>query len=266
MVQKCRKCGFLMTNPRPNSQEISEFYTSDEYVSHTDRKKTLQEKLYHAVKRRMTRKKLHILHKYAKGRNISLLDHGCGTGDFVVAAEKAGFRAAGYEPDNNAARKAREKGIRLFEAIETLEGTSPGSFDAITLWHVLEHLHDFPAALNRFHRLLGPGGQMVVAVPMANSSDANQYKEDWAAWDVPRHLWHFTPESLNKAGSRAGFQLIGRHPMPFDSYYISLLSEKQRRKNAPVAMILALANGTLSNIRAALKKNPWSSEIFVFRK
>ncbi len=265
-VQECDKCGFLMTNPRPKLLDINKYYASGDYVSHTDRKKTLQEKLYHVVKRRMTGKKLHIIRKYAKDENISLLDYGCGTGDFVLASEKAGFQAAGHEPDQSAAAKAKEKGVRLLDTKELLAETPPETFNVISLWHVLEHLHDFPGVLESFHRLLAPGGLLFVAAPMANSRDARHYKEYWAAWDVPRHLWHFTPESLERAGANAGLQPIGRHPMPFDSYYISFLSEKKRGKKLMGATILAMVNGSLSNIRAALKKNPWSSEIFVFRK
>ncbi len=293
-IQQCLQCGFMATNPQPKELEINDFYQSDDYIAHTGRKKTFPERLYHLVRRHMLRRKRRLISKHLNNNNIRLLDYGCGTGDFVLAAEKAGFRATGYEPNPAAAGLAKEKGVSLLEmdaqrqnnilqarsaerqAAEKGVGPLPArqkpqdlpgnTYQAITLWHVLEHLHDFPGKLSEFHRLLAPGGLLVLAAPMANSSDAAYYKEHWAAWDVPRHLWHFTPETLTKAVTGAGFDLRARHPLPFDSYYISLLSEQHKGRNRLSAALRAMIIGTWSNMRARRKKTPWSGEIFVFTR
>ncbi len=268
-IRKCSACGFLCTNPRPNKLEINNFYNSGRYISHTGRKQSLLDRVYHMVRGRMLRKKLRIISKYLDNNDISLLDYGCGTGEFVLAAEKAGFRATGHEPNPTAAALAREKGVSLLADENqgiALNGLSPESFQVVTLWHVLEHIHNYPETLAEFHRLLTPGGLLVVAVPMANSYDAAHYKEYWAAWDVPRHLWHFTPETLEKAVTAAGFRLQGRHPLPFDSYYISLLSEQHKGRKLLQAWPRAMITGTRSNFHARRQKTPWSSEIFVFTR
>lgn len=331
-IQKCSSCGFLCTNPRPNKLEINNFYKSDRYISHTGRKQSLLDRVYHLVRGRMLRKKLRIISRYLKNNEISLLDYGCGTGEFVLVAEKAGFRATGHEPNPDAATLAREKGVSLLveekqgvdgesgsgpatpgqkeprpqtadgkqkaaaqhathepteatganmqktpgkqEATKqpgpasdhVLNSLSPESFQVITLWHVLEHIHNYPEILAEFHRLLNPGGLLVVAVPMANSHDAAYYREYWAAWDVPRHLWHFTPETLEKTMAASGFRLQGRHPLPFDSHYVSLLSEQHKGRSLLSAWPRAMITGIRSNFHARRNKTPWSSEIFVFRK
>ncbi len=290
-IQKCSSCGFLCTNPRPNKLEINNFYKSDRYISHTGRKQSLLDRVYHLVRGRMLRKKLRIISRYLKNNDISLLDCGCGTGEFVLAAEKAGFRATGHEPNPAAATLALEKGVSLLmeekqgvdgesgsgpitsgqkeprpASDHILNSLSPESFQVITLWHVLEHIHNYQEILAEFHRLLSSEGLLVVAVPMANSHDATYYREYWAAWDVPRHLWHFTPETLEKTMAASGFRLQGRHPLPFDSYYVSLLSEQHRGLGPLAAWPRAMIAGTHSNFHAHRNKTPWSSEIFVFRK
>ncbi len=253
-----------MTNPRPAAREAAQFYISDDYISHTDSRRSMREKLYGAVKRYMTREKLSVIKKYAGLKNPSLLDYGCGTGEFVLAASRSGLSAFGYEPGEKAAKRAKEKGAVLITGQEMIK--KPRLYDVISMWHVMEHIHDFLKVLGELENSLKNNGVIVVALPVADSLDARIYREHWAAWDLPRHLWHFTRESLAKAINNTGLHITAKHPMPFDSYYISLLSEGYRGKGPASAALLAFLNGSLSNISAMLGRTPWSSEIFVLRK
>ncbi len=209
--------------------------------------------------------KLRLLNKHTNGAGKALLDFGCGTAEFVLTAQRQGYASIGFEPDKKAQKIARKKGaIVLTEKKELFNYNTSQSFDVITLWHVLEHLHDLQEMMKTFYNMLHPGAFLMLAVPMANSSDAAFYKQHWAALDVPRHLYHFTPESMEHLCHKNGFQIIQRKGLPFDSFYISLLSEKYRKsKTAPVN---AMLRGLNSNIKAWRKTNPWSSEIFVCKK
>lgn len=263
-IVRCDKCTFLLTNPRPYADEIAHFYQSEAYISHTDKSRSLHDFLYHKVKSFMLKKKTRLLKKHTSKRNAKIMDFGCGTGSFLQAAAKAGFQAEGFEPGEVANTIAKAKGLRILASPDELFVKQTKKYDLITLWHVLEHVHDFPGILHKFHTLLVEKGILIIAVPMSNSTDAKHYKEHWAALDVPRHLYHFTDTTLTKACQDAGFKLIRKHPMAFDSYYVSLLSEKHM--GSRIAFLKAFYHGSVSNIKALLNKAPWSSEIFVFEK
>ncbi len=254
----------LMTNPRPEAGIIYKYYTSDDYISHTDSRRTIQEKVYGRVKACMTKKKLGIARKYIKAESPSLLDYGCGTGEFIIAAGKSGFNAIGYEPGAGAAGLAEGKGAELISE-KRLRDQGP-FYDVISMWHVLEHIDDFPVVLSELSQKLKKNGVIIIAVPLADSLDGAKYREYWAAWDVPRHLWHFSRKSLVNALTNAGFNLTGRHPLFFDSYYISLLSERHLGRPPLSAAMRAFISGSLSNLSALLGRTPWSSEVFVFKK
>ncbi len=263
-IEKCGTCSFMFTNPRPDPTEIHDYYASDEYVSHSDRRNNIREFLYHKTKKYMLGRKLKLLKKHINAESALLLDYGCGTGDFVIAAKKAGYESIGYEPLNVAREKAVAKGAKIIKDEKEIFKENTKKYHAITLWHVLEHLHDFPEILNKFYTIIHKRGVLVIALPMANSADALYYDKFWAALDLPRHLYHFVPETIKAASTKSGFEFIERKGMPFDSFYISLLSEKNKQsKTAPVNAFLV---GCMSNIKAKLQINPWSSEIFVFRK
>ncbi len=303
-VTRCLNCKLLITNPNPDPGEMEKYYKSSAYVSHTDARTNLKEVLYALVKRLMMRRKLkwisshlHLneakhLHlneakqekdekssqsrQHSKKPAHALLDYGCGTGEFVLHASRNGYAAAGYEPDHHAREMAHKKGTRVFSSWEDLE-THAGSFDIITLWHVLEHIPNLQEMLQNLQGMLRKGGLMVVAVPMANSYDAQHYKEAWAAWDLPRHLYHFTPETLHRMLKDTDLQHVATHPMPFDAWYVALLSEQHKHqlahpgqyhtgKTTPSQLLKAARTATISNYRAWKGKSPWSSQAFVWRK
>lgn len=263
-IEQCGSCGFLFTNPRPKKNEITKYYQSEAYISHTENNQTIKERIYFMVQKTMLRKKTALLKKYTKPQCRKLLDFGCGTGNFIDYAQQNGFESMGYEPEINARQKAETKGLNIIQDLELLFGNKTTTFDVITLWHVLEHLHNFPSVLDDFHTKINKGGLLVIAAPMALSADANYYKNHWAGWDLPRHLYHFTRESLVSCCTKAAYDLVVRKGMPFDSYYVSWLSEQQKKNR--FAPLNAFLIGSWSNMNAAIGKAPWSSEIFVFRK
>jgi 2-polyprenyl-3-methyl-5-hydroxy-6-metoxy-1,4-benzoquinol methylase len=263
-IVQCFDCGFRLTNPRPGLDEISLYYNSKAYISHTEKTKSTFDFLYHLVKGIMLKRKLRLLKKHTKENQKCLLDYGCGTGSFLMAAADSGFKPSGFEPNPNAQRVLTRKGLSVVENDKILYKYNTAKYDIITLWHVLEHIHDFPGILYKFHTLLKSDGLLVIAVPISNSHDAVHYQQNWAAYDLPRHLYHFTQDTLTRACRAAGFEIIDKKPLPFDSYYVSLLSEKHL--GSKFWFLKAIFQGSVSNIKAFLKLSPWSSQIFVFRK
>ena len=252
--------GFLVTTPLPDSSELAKYYETEEYISHTDTKRNLFEKVYHVVREYAIKKKVVLINtEQEKG---SLLDIGCGTGDFISAAKKNGWSVMGIEPNEEARAKANSKTDNTVFDTSKLESLSADSFDVITLWHVLEHLPNLEEQVHLFKKLLKPNGTLIIAVPNHNSFDANYYNEFWAAWDVPRHLWHFSQTSIKNLFGKFQIELNKTIPMKFDSFYVSLLSEKYKtgKKNPFKAFWI----GFRSNLKAK-HTSEYSSLIYVFK-
>jgi len=248
----------LHTSPQPEQAELSKYYESENYISHTDEGKGLMAFLYHGVKKYSLALKLRLITSLNKGPG-SLLDIGAGTGAFLKLAKEHGWNAQGVEPNENARLLAAQKELNLNQTIEELSGNT---FDVITLWHVLEHLPDLESTIAKIESLVEPGGILIIAVPNYKSFDARHYKEYWAAYDVPRHLWHFSKKSMSVLFS-SRMKLIKTKPMIFDSFYVSLLSEKY--KSGASFSTKAILIGLWSNV-AALKSGESSSLIYCFRK
>lgn len=231
----------LVTFPQPEPELLPSFYKSADYISHTDSRKSLVDKIYQWVKNLMLDKKLKwIEERKNQGR---LLDFGAGTGDFLSRAKDGGWNVFGVEPDVGARRLASKKGIDL---VSDLADLNADSFDVITLWHVLEHVPDLEAQIKNLHKLLKPDGLLVVAVPNFKSYDARKYGRFWAAYDVPRHLWHFSRSSISELFRGYGFEVVKEKPLIFDSFYVSLLSEKY--KFGKQNLISGFFTGLVSNI------------------
>ncbi len=241
----------------PQPENVNDYYQSSDYISHTDSKKGFIPFLYQTVKRRMLAKKVIQITRLNKGVG-SLLDIGAGTGAFLQAAKKRGWTVQGIEPNTNARKKAQAKGFQLKVSLDEL---SNQQFDVITLWHVLEHIPNLEKTITKIDTLLKPNGIVLVAVPNYKSFDAQFYQEFWAAYDVPRHLWHFSKISMSKLFS-SGWMHIATQPMIFDSFYVSLLSEKY--KTGKSNFIKAFYIGLLSNLKA-LSTKEYSSLIYCFK-
>ena len=248
----------LKTHPQPTLDKLGSYYEFEDYISHTDGKRTLFEKMYHFIKRKAIRDKVKLINSYqpVKGR---ILDIGAGTGDFLLECKNQNWDILGIEPNDKAKGIAVGKGIKFGDTIEKLESNS---FDVITMWHVLEHVPDVEHQVAELKRLLKPSGTIIIAVPNFKSYDANYYKEFWAAYDVPRHLWHFSKTAIEKLFDKQNMNLEDIKPMWFDSFYVSLLSEKY--KSRKMNFISGFFIGLISNVSGLFKKE-FSSHIYVLK-
>lgn len=251
--------GLLGTFPQPDEKELPGFYDSQDYISHTDSRNSFLDKIYQGVKTFMLRKKIGWIEKEVK-QNGRILDIGAGTGDFLLAAKTRGWKVFGQEPNPAARSLATAKGIVLEEQLSSLP---EGSFDVITLWHVLEHVPNLEEQINLLKRLLKKDGLLIVAVPNYKSYDARVYQEHWAAFDVPRHLYHFSRSSIQKFFSEFSFRLVEEKGLLFDSFYVSLLSENHRQGRSNLAR--AFSVGALSNLKA-MWSGEYSSVAYFLRK
>jgi 2-polyprenyl-3-methyl-5-hydroxy-6-metoxy-1,4-benzoquinol methylase len=248
----------LKTHPQPALADLGKYYESDDYISHTDGKRSLFEKLYHTVKQKALRDKITLVQRFqpAKGE---ILDIGAGTGDFLVVAKQNGWNITGIEPSPKAKEIAKGKGVVFAQDLASIPSHSK---DVITMWHVLEHVPDVQAQIAELKRILKPNGTLVVAVPNYKSHDAQFYKEFWAAYDVPRHLWHFSKTSIQKLFAVQQMDLVQTLPMKFDSFYVSLLSEKY--KTGKMNFVAGFWRGLRSNLKAA-QNGEYSSHIYVLK-
>lgn len=245
------------TSPKPTKEELSSYYQSEDYISHTDGSRSLFEKLYQVVKEFTLSRKQKLLHSYLP-RKGTALDIGAGTGDFLAHIKRHSWKTAGVEPNEQARKLAQDKGVKLVASLETVSG----SFDAISMWHVLEHVYDLEEQIAWLKDHLAAGGSLFVAVPNFESWDAQYYKEFWAAYDVPRHLYHFSQKAIRGLFEEHKLEVVKIHPMIFDAYYVSLLSEKYMNKQ--MHFLKAMRAGFKSN-RHARKSGNYSSLIYVIQ-
>jgi 2-polyprenyl-3-methyl-5-hydroxy-6-metoxy-1,4-benzoquinol methylase len=225
-VWQCGYCILRFTQHVPGPDSIGKYYQSENYISHSDSEKGLINRVYKVARRFTMASKRKLVIKSTGLRNGRLLDTGCGTGAFLNEMKRTGWQVTGLEPDSGARDKAKELyGVQPLEP-RTLFELPEASFDAITLWHVLEHVHDLHGYMDRFRKLLAPNGRLIIAVPNYTSCDAEQYKNTWAAYDVPRHLYHFSPAAMQQLAASHGFALKAIKPMMLDAFYISMLSEQ----------------------------------------
>lgn len=273
-IAECENCRFHFTNPRPAEEDVGKYYQSEEYVSHSGTKTGLVNKLYHLVRNYTLAKKLQMLLRLVgkqKPANTTILDYGCGTGEFLNICQKAGFNVFGMEPDDKARAMAiKNYGLNV-QPPEVINAFKSESFEVVTLWHVLEHIHRLKEFLSELKRILKSSGIAVIAVPNLTSIDAKIYKEFWAAYDVPRHLYHFSPKDIITLFSEFGFTLEEVKPMVFDAFYVSMLSEQYRKSKNEANkksgnLISAFLNGLKSNLFASDSKNTYSSQIYILRK
>ncbi len=263
-IVQCTDCGFLLTQNVPDETEIGRYYESPDYVSHSDTNKGLAYHLYHYVRRFMLNRKASLI-KHGCGLSRGrLLDIGTGTGYFSHYMQEKGWKVSAIEKSPQARAFAKEHFQLDVDAPEALSTYADDTFDVITLWHVMEHLQNLNETWERLASLLRERGVLIVAVPNPSSFDAKHYKEAWAAYDVPRHLWHFTPSVMQRFGAKHGFKLAGYHPMPFDAFYVSWLSERYKKSRFP--FVKGMLKGLEAWFASLAKKEHSSSMIYVFRK
>ena len=248
--------GILETVPKPSEDKLADYYDSLDYISHQTQSKSLKDKIYQSVKSLMIqRKKSQILKFYKTGK---ILDIGAGTGDFLEAFEDDKWEKFAIEPSEKLHPVFKQKNILRQNELSNFDDDS---FEIITLWHSLEHISNLEHTLLEIKRILKPKGVIFIAVPNHKSYDAKFYKTYWAAWDVPRHLWHFSRTGLKTLFSDYHLKCIQEKAMPFDSYYVSLLSETYRPNGLKVRAFLI---GLLSNLKASIN-NEYSSITYVLK-
>lgn len=261
IIQECDVCGFRLTNPRPDDKSIGNYYKSENYISHNDESGGLINSLYRTVRNYTLKSKLRLIRKLNGGEG-KLLDVGCGTGSFLESCETSGWQITGVETDSTVRSLAQEK-LKIQIHSELSEIPTSESFNIITLWHVLEHIPNLNDAVERLSILLSPNGTLLIAVPNSNSYDASYFGEYWAAYDVPRHLYHFTPSTIEKLLKKHGLQLIETKPMVFDAFYIAMLST--RYQTGKTNYIRSFQVGLRSNAKASKTGNS-SSLIYIVKK
>ena len=260
-IWECGSCTLRFTQNIPDATAIGSYYQSENYISHTDNSKGLVNRLYRSVRRKTLEGKERLVSSATDVKSGTLLDIGAGTGAFIHHMQMRGWKTTGLEPDAGARQKAAELyKVELLPA-ENLSGAIPDSFDAISLWHVLEHVHELHSYLEQLKKILRPRGRIFIAVPNYTSYDATVFKGYWAAYDVPRHLYHFSPGSLKQLLEQHGFKLYGMYPMWYDSFYISLLSEKYKTGHSN--MIKSFFTGFVSNMKTVINRKRCSSVIYV---
>ena len=259
-LYKCPECGFVFTREYPDEQNIGKYYDSDDYISHDNTAKGFLNRIYLMARNLMLRKKRRITEKATGLQKGKILDIGCGTGYFAGTMKKAGWDVTCMEPNS----KARDFGSRKFglNVIEPdqISALPDKSFDCITMWHVLEHFQDPFRYSEEIIRLLKPGGVCLSALPNCSSFDAKCYGKYWAAFDVPRHLWHFIPETYRVFAEKTGFHITETRSLPLDVFYISILSEKN--KGSQLHFLKGIMNGSWFAFRALFDKRKSSSLIY----
>ena len=262
-IVSCKQCGFKFTNPRPDINLIHKYYESENYISHSNTNSGVFNKIYHLIKKISIKNKIQTIEEL-KPKNKTLLDIGCGTGSFLGSIQTRGWKVIGIEP-NGKARKAAidDHSINVLDEIELIN-LPKNSFSVITMWHVMEHVHTIKQRIHEIYNLLESGGYAIIAVPNHTSWDAKHYGEYWAAYDVPRHLYHFSPQTIKELFNESNLKHLKSLPMKFDSYYVSLLSEKY--KNSFLQPLKALVIGWYSNLKATNNAEKYSSVIYIFQK
>jgi len=263
-IMECASCSLRFTQDVPDTDSIAPYYKAEEYISHTDTSKGLINRIYKGVRKRTLRKKRQLINRYTGMLKGTLLDVGSGTGSFVNEMKQHGWKTTGLEPDDGAREVAKQQYRIALEDTSAFYQLKRDSFDAITLWHVLEHVHDLSAYMQQLKNVLNEKGKLFIAVPNYTSVDASAYKEYWAAYDVPRHLYHFSPAAMKILLEKYGLRIVACKPMWYDSFYVSLLSSKY--KGGKTNWITACWTGIRSNLNALFDVKKCSSVIYIAQK
>jgi 2-polyprenyl-3-methyl-5-hydroxy-6-metoxy-1,4-benzoquinol methylase len=257
-INKCQSCGFVWTYNVPAEDKIGEYYKSDAYISHTSTKKSLFHYIYHIVRKGALKRKVNLCKRFVSKDAIA--DVGAGTGSFVKEGLKRGLNIKGFEPDADAREVCKEINNITLNELDSFEKLDNGSLGLVTMWHVLEHVYNLSEYLTVLSKKLKDGGTVLIAVPNHESFDAKHYGCNWAAYDVPRHLYHFSPKTISDLFNQFGFGLDEIIPMKYDSFYVSMMSEE----NMGNLKWKGVLTGLKSNLKA--KTGTWSSQIYVFQK
>lgn len=261
LLKKCENCGLVFVSPRPEIKDLNKYYNSQDYISHSGSEKGIINKIYKRIRHITHNRKYRLVDKFSNEKSV--LDIGSGSGELLSLFKKNNWKTLGVEPNYDARKFSTEQyRITVIDEID-IEKIQDHSFNAITMWHVLEHIPELNKQMKKLKRILSFNGFLFIAVPHHDSYDAEYYKEFWAAYDVPRHLFHFTPITIEKLFQKHGFTIIEKLPMKFDSYYISMLSEKY--KKGKQKLFNGFWRGYISNKKARKHKYSYSGQVYVIK-
>ena len=263
-VYQCLNCTHLFTQNIPAQNEIGKYYASENYISHSNTQTGIVNRLYHLVRKKTLTAKLQLIQKETAKETGKILDIGCGTGAFLNTMKLNGWETTGLEPDETARKKAQELYNVTPLPSPEIFNLPYNTYDAITLWHVLEHVHQLHEYVEQLKNLITDNGRIFIAVPNYTSHDAQHYGNAWAAYDVPRHLYHFSPASMKNLVEQHGLTIKKLKPMWFDSFYVSMLSEKYKNGNGN--LLSAFFTGLVSNIKTMMNNEKCSSLIYIIKK
>jgi 2-polyprenyl-3-methyl-5-hydroxy-6-metoxy-1,4-benzoquinol methylase len=248
----------------PAEEEAGKFYASDEYISHTDSRQSLADRLYHLARRFMLRRKGNLVDSAVRKSTGVILDIGSGTGYFADFMQKRGWQVTGIEISEQARNYSVERfGIRAIDP-HHVHNLPSASADCITFWHVLEHLYDPAGWMDEVKRILKEDGRCIIALPNFASADAEWFGARWAALDVPRHLWHFTPDAFRRFAVKKGFVCESTSALPLDLFYISSLSYRNTGKGLP--LLRGVLTGVVIALRSMFRRESASSLVYVLSK
>ena len=258
-IIQCKGCGFRITDPLPGNEEIGRYYDSQDYISHDSGERNLINLVYKTARFFTVRSKYRLVKKYSFGQR--LMDIGCGTGEFLHYCQGKGYICTGIEPNAKARKFAAAKhSLEVGQEIIFKE-EEKGKYDCITMWHVLEHIHDLNGTLVKLKYALNENGTLILALPNPDSWDARFYEKNWAAYDLPRHLYHFSPGQISELARKHGFHLKKILPQYLDAFYVSMLSEKYKRGKKD--LVRGFMNGLRSNLKALNRTFGYSSHIYI---
>lgn len=263
-IYHCQQCSFSFTQDFPAEDSIGKYYEADDYISHTDTNQGIINKLYHLARNISLRSKTNLIKKHSDIESGTLLDIGCGTGYFIRNVCKKKWIVTGIEKSKDVRDYAHRKfGLNIQDS-DYLFSIPKNTKDVITMWHVLEHIEKLDTTMDNLHRILNNSGTLFIAVPNKASVDAKHYKQDWAAYDVPRHLWHFSPNDFEQLADKHNFKIVKTKAMYFDPFYIAMLSEKN--KGTALASLIGLIKGSYFFIRSLFNTKKCSSLIYILKK
>lgn len=263
-LSQCVNCGFVYTQDFPAEDEIGKYYHVQDYISHSDTQKGIINKLYHLVRNFSLKSKSKLVIHSSGKQTGSLLDYGCGTGYFLNAMDVKGWSVSGIEKDEGARSYAKDKFRLDVQSDNYLFQVPENQLDVVTMWHVLEHVEKLNECMSQLYKVLKGDGTLVIALPNRNSCDAQHYKQFWAAYDVPRHLWHFSSQNFENLANKHNFKVVDIKPMHFDGFYISMLSEKYKKTIA--GTLVGLLKGGVFFLRSLTNKQKSSSLIYILKK
>ena len=263
-IVACNNCTHLFTQNVAQQNEIGRYYASENYISHSDTQVGLVNKLYHSIRKRTLQSKKKLIERETQKSTGNILDIGCGTGAFLNTMKTGGWKITGLEPDETARAKAKTLYGIESQPSNNIFNLPDNNYDAITMWHVLEHVHQLNEYVQQLKNMLTDKGKIFIAVPNYTSYDAQHYGQFWAAYDVPRHLYHFSPDSMKRLVEQHGLTIKKIKPMWFDSFYVSMLSEQY--KNGKANLIKAFLVGLVSNIKTLFNSKKCSSLIYIIEK